>query len=55
MTLKHINRRRTSLLRAVFQPGANTADRFDFEFDGKELAALGYAVVSWAFLEEGPN
>lgn len=51
MSLKDINKRRASLLNAVFQPGSSTADSFHFDFEEKELAAIGYAVVHWSFLE----
>ena len=47
-----ISQRRADLLRAVFEPGKENADRFGFSLDMKELAALGYAVAHWSLLEE---
>jgi hypothetical protein len=47
-----ISQRRADLLRAVFEPGKENADRFGFSLDMKELAALRYAIAHWSFLEE---
>jgi hypothetical protein len=45
-------RRRASLLQALFPPGKAHAERYEFDLDQQELAALGYAVAHWAFMEE---
>jgi hypothetical protein len=46
------NRRCASLLQVVFPPGKPHAERYEFDLDGQELAALGYAIAHWAFMEE---
>ena len=52
MAIEDLSQRRADLLRAVIEPGKENADRFEFSLDMKELAALGYAVAHWSFLEE---
>ena len=52
MAIEDLSQRRADLLRAAIEPGKENADRFEFSLDMKELAALGYAVAHWSFLEE---
>jgi hypothetical protein len=52
MDRAEFTRRRASLIQAVFSPGKPAAERYEFDLDVQELAALGYAVAHWAFMEE---
>jgi hypothetical protein len=51
MAIEDLNKRHASLLQVVFLPGQENAQRFELSLDQKELAAFGYALVHWSFLE----